>query len=91
MQDPDEMMAAAIWYKDQMINEVINHPAHYNQYPGVEVIQITQHMNFCRGNAVKYICRAGFKDPEKEREDLEKARWYLTKEIERLTKLEEKK
>jgi hypothetical protein len=56
---------------------------HYTSYP-VEVIQITEHLNFCRGNAVKYIARAGLKNPEKEIEDLRKARWYLDREIARL-------
>jgi hypothetical protein len=61
----------------------VNHPSHYNQFP-VEIIEICRHLNFDRGNAVKYICRAGFKNPEKELEDLEKARWYLEDEIDRL-------
>jgi len=49
----------------------------------VECIQITEHLNFCLGNAVKYIWRAGEKDQAKEIEDLEKASWYLLREIER--------
>jgi len=63
----------------------INHPSHYNAHPsGVECIAITEHMNFCRGNAVKYIWRADEKgDPI---ENLKKARWYLDREIERLSK-----
>jgi hypothetical protein len=65
------------------MNDEVNHPAHYTSYP-VEVIQITEHLNFCRGNAVKYIARAGLKNPEKEIEDLRKARWYLDREIARL-------
>ena len=64
-------------------NDVINSPAHYTSYP-VEVIELTEHMNFCRGNAVKYISRAGLKDPAKEVEDLHKAVWYLEREITRL-------
>jgi len=48
-------------------------------------------MNFNLGNAVKYIWRAGSKSPDKLIEDLEKARWYLTDEIERLKKLEARK
>lgn len=64
-------------------NDVINSPAHYTSYP-VEVIELTEHMNFCRGNAVKYIARAGLKDPAKEVEDLRKAVWYLEREITRL-------
>jgi hypothetical protein len=58
-------------------NDAVNHPSHYTQYP-VEVIELTRHMSFTRGNAVKYIARAGFKGgPEKEIEDLEKAEWYI--------------
>lgn len=63
----------------------IDHPMHYNEHPsGVECIQIVEHMNFCLGNAVKYIWRAGLKsnDPI---EDLRKAEWYIRREIERLT------
>lgn len=61
----------------------VNHPPHYTQYKGVEVIWLTRQMNFGRGNAVKYICRAGFKEGgrEKELEDLKKALWYIQDEI----------
>lgn len=62
----------------------VNHPSHYTAFPGIEVIDLTQHLNFCRGNAVKYIARAGLKDPAKELQDLEKAAWYIAKEIERV-------
>lgn len=64
-------------------DDSVNHPAHYTQHPsGVECIQITEHMNFCLGNAIKYIWRAGLKDVNAI-EDLEKAKWYLEREIER--------
>ena len=63
--------------------DVVNHPAHYTAYP-VEVIELTEHMNFCRGNAVKYIARAGLKSPDTELEDLRKAQWYIEREIARL-------
>lgn len=62
----------------------VNHPAHYTAYPGIEVIQLTEHMNFCLGNAVKYVARAGLKDPSKTIEDLKKAVWYIEREIQRL-------
>lgn len=62
----------------------INHPAHYTAYKGLEVIDLTEQMNFNRGNAVKHICRAGLKSPETEIEDLRKAKWYIDKEIDRL-------
>ena len=66
-------------------SDPINHPAHYTAFRGVEVIQLTEHLNFCRGNAVKYLCRAGFKGgAERELEDLRKARWYIEREIARL-------
>lgn len=66
------------------MSDPINRPAHYTRFPGVEVIQITEHLNFCRGNVVKYVSRAGAKDPKKELEDLKKARYYLDREIARL-------
>lgn len=63
----------------------VDHPAHYNQHPsGVECIDIVEHFNFNIGNAVKYIWRAGLKGDAIE--DLEKARWYLSREIERRRK-----
>lgn len=67
------------------VDAPVNHPAHYTRHPsGVECIQITEHMNFCRGNAVKYIWRAG--DKGNEIEDLKKAVWYVEREIARLQK-----
>ena len=66
--------------------DAVSHPHHYTSHPsGIECIQITEHMGFCLGNAIKYIWRAGLKtnDPVK---DLEKAIWYLRREIERLRK-----
>lgn len=65
-------------------HDAVNSPAHYTQYRGLEVIDLTEQMNFNRGNAVKYIARAGAKDPDREIEDLEKARWYIDREIRRL-------
>ena len=67
-----------------MTNDEVNHPAHYTAYVGLEVIQLTEQMNFNRGNAVKYIARAGLKSYETEIQDLEKAAWYLQREIERV-------
>lgn len=65
------------------MNDPVNHPEHYTSHPsGVECIQVTEHMNFCLGNAVKYIWRAGSKGDTIQ--DLEKARWYLDREIARL-------
>ena len=63
------------------MNDPVNHPKHYVNHPsGVECIQITEHRNFCLGNAIKYIWRADLKGGV---EDLEKARWYVNREIER--------
>lgn len=61
-------------------------PSHYvdGWINGVEVIDLTENLSFCAGNVVKYVCRAGRKDPDKHIEDLEKARWYLDREIARV-------
>lgn len=65
----------------------VEKPRGYNTHPsGVECIVVTEHMNFCRGNAVKYIWRAGEKPGTSEVEDLKKARWYIDREIARLQK-----
>lgn len=65
----------------------INKPKGYNSHPsGVECITITEHMNFCLGNAMKYIWRAGEKPGTDPIEDLKKAIWYLEREIARRTK-----
>ena len=67
------------------MSDAVNNPTHYNSHPsGVEAIEITQHMNFCKGNAMKYLWRSGIKDSAKEIEDLRKAIWYIEKEILRL-------
>lgn len=65
--------------------DVVNHPPHYNRFP-VEVINITEQLDFNRGNAVKYLARAGFKEGVDEMEDLSKAAWYVNRAIEKLTK-----
>ncbi len=57
-------------------------PQHYRQHPsGVECIEVTQHCNFCIGNAIKYLWRAGLKGDAVE--DLRKAAWYIDREIRR--------
>jgi len=70
-------------------NDPANHPAHYTTGK-IEVIDFIedQGLGFCLGNAVKYIARAGRKDPGKTVEDLEKASWYLTREIKALSRKE---
>ena len=77
-----------------MSEERINHPKHYNSHPsGVECVDVVEHMTFNVGNAVKYCWRAGLKDEKVFKndttaaiEDLQKARWYLDREIQRLEK-----
>ena len=65
--------------------DVVNNPSHYTQHPsGVECIQITEHMNFNLGNALKYIWRADLKG--KAVEDLKKAEFYIKRELKRLDK-----
>lgn len=65
--------------------DVVNHPNHYTDGK-IEVINFIEDkkLNFHRGNAVKYISRAGKKCKDKEIEDLNKAIWYLKREIKRL-------
>lgn len=64
------------------MSDPVNHPKHYTSHPsGIEVIQITEHMNFCLGNAIKYIMRCNLKNDAIE--DLRKAAWYLEREIKR--------
>ena len=70
-------------------NETVNHPAHYggenNVYEAINVIE-AWNLDFCLGNAVKYISRAGKKDASKELEDLNKAIWYLKRRAEQIQK-----
>lgn len=62
----------------------INHPEHYNKHPsGVECITIVEHFNFNVGNAIKYLWRMGLKS-NNPIEDLQKALWYIQREIDRL-------
>jgi hypothetical protein len=68
------------------MNDQVNHPQHYGgdvPYEPIKVIEAWD-LGFHIGNAVKYLSRAGKKDPTKELEDLKKARWYLDRQIERL-------
>lgn len=63
----------------------VDHPAHYGSGP-YETINVIEAwgLGFNLGNAVKYISRAGKKDPQKTVEDLEKAVWYINREISNL-------
>lgn len=68
------------------MNDEVHHPQHYTAHPsGVECITVTEHMTFNLGNAVKYIWRAGLKSASPVT-DLQKACWYIEREIERLMK-----
>ncbi len=59
-------------------------PDHYNRHPsGISAIQITEYMNFCLGNVIKYVWRADEKHSDGGIEDLTKAKWYLEREIAR--------
>lgn len=63
----------------------VEHPEHYTSHPsGVECIIITQHHNFCVGNAIKYLWRQGLKAGEPSEKDLRKAIEYIQFEIQRL-------
>jgi hypothetical protein len=68
--------------------EAVNHPKHYgggdNPYEAIKVIE-AWNLDFCLGNTVKYISRAGKKDPTKELEDLNKALWYLQRRIQQIS------
>lgn len=73
--------------------ERVDHPSHYTWLKdvcGIEVIDITRHMNFNLGNVIKYVLRAGKKseegisDIDKTIEDLQKAEFYIRDEIYRL-------
>jgi Protein of unknwon function (DUF3310) len=70
-----------------MSEEMVNNPLHYggvdNPYEAIKVIEAWK-LDFHLGNTVKYISRAGKKNPEKELEDLNKAAWYLQRRIENL-------
>ena len=71
----------------------VNSPKHYTSHPsGVECINITEHYNFCVGNAIKYLWRQGLKEEsgyeavDKQIEDCKKAIWYINRHIESLSK-----
>jgi len=76
------------FYSEEPTNDKssnVDHPAHYNKHPsGIECIQIAEHMIFNIGNAIKYLWRADYKNGI---EDLQKALWYVRREIERRGKL----
>ena len=74
-----------------MTKEAVHHPEHYggenNQYEAIKVIEAWG-LDFCLGNTIKYISRAGKKDNIIQ--DLKKAKWYLERKIAQLEKAETK-
>lgn len=73
------------------MEDKVNNPKHYTSHPsGIECIQVSEHHNFCIGNAIKYLWRAGLKTDadksgvDKQIEDLAKAAWYIQREIQRI-------
>lgn len=70
---------------DQVKCDPVEHPSHYT-YGRIETIDFIEdkELNFNRGNAIKYIVRAGHKDNEVQ--DLEKAKWYIERELYRIRK-----
>ena len=69
-----------------MKNDPVNNPKHYTNHPsGIECIQVSEHMGFNLGNALKYIWRC---DEKKDAiEDLKKANWYIQREIAKREKI----
>lgn len=74
-------------------NDKVDHPLHYTwlkEKCGIEVIDITRHLDFDTGNAIKYLLRSGHKEEQgysntqKEIEDLKKAIWYINDKIKML-------
>lgn len=66
-------------------HDEVNNPSHYTS-GAIQVIDFIedQKLGYHLGNTVKYVCRAGKKDPSKEIQDLEKAQWYLARQIKNL-------
>jgi hypothetical protein len=67
--------------------EFVDHPAHYLKDTGYEVIDIIEawDLDFCLGNAIKYIARSGRKDKDSEIQDLNKSIWYIKRRIESIS------
>ena len=68
--------------KEEDQEDIVNKPKHYTEHPsGIECIQVTEHMGFNLGNAIKYIWRCDLKKDAIE--DLKKAKWYIDREIDK--------
>ena len=73
------------WVDCKEEDDVVNKPKHYTEHPsGIECIQVTEHMGFNLGNAIKYIWRCDLKKDAIE--DLKKAKWYIDREIDKRVK-----
>ena len=71
------------------MSDMVNHPPHYTSHPsGIECIEVTEHLDFCIGNAIKYLWRSGLKGEAKV-EDMKKAIWYINRKIELVEKEKE--
>jgi hypothetical protein len=67
---------------DRALSDPVNAPAHYRSHPsGIECIEVTEHMGFLIGNAIKYLWRADLKHDAIE--DMRKAIWYIQREIDK--------
>ena len=74
-----------------MTNDAVNHPSHYtSDESGIECIEVSENWSFCLGNALKYLWRNGKKDGEPSIKDLEKAKWYIQREIDRQKRIHSK-
>lgn len=84
IRDASKPLSEAIkeWVDVKEEDDVVNKPPHYTEHPsGIECIQVTEHMSFNLGNAIKYIWRCDLKKDAIE--DLKKAKWYIEREIDR--------
>lgn len=85
--EPGRLQRTLEQIAEQHPPEQVDHPPHYgggdDPYEAIKVIEAWS-LGFCLGNAVKYIARAGRKNPELHLQDLRKARWYLDREIAKL-------
>ena len=83
--DLDKALSLIESVAETVADDPVNHPSHYTDGK-IEVIDFIEDkkLGFCLGNAVKYIARAGKKDPSKEVEDLKKAAWYVARRIQEI-------
>ena len=87
IRDASQPLSEAIkeWVDCKEEEDVVNNPPHYTEHPsGIECIQVTEHMGFNLGNAIKYIWRCDLKNDAIE--DLKKAKWYIEREIDKRVK-----